>query len=370
MCSRKPKHSNEIFVRVDASRNIGTGHFFRTLALSDYMPDFNFQPHFIARSLPATCIEFIKLRNYQLTLIPKIKSFQDEIKYLKSLLNHKLSTLLLDISHEETISALKEFISYLFEAKTTFKLILIIDGLKRTALTNYSNLPADIVVTPYFGAKSISPNKEKGFLHLAGPEFMIFHKNYLKFSPDKRIINSIASKLLVTFGGSDPKNLTLEVLTAFKSFTGQKLNIKIIVGPGFEPHQIQQISDASKKLEHKCKIIYSPESLYELLLWCDIAISTTGLTKYEMAMTGTPSILFSIDEDHDNSTKDFLNVHNVINLGVAANFKGEKLISTIKSLLDDEKARKQMSHSGMQILDGYGAQRILTSLRESINDKY
>ena len=119
-----------------------------------------------------------------------------------------------------------------------------------------------------------------------------------------RRITSIASNLLITCGGSDPTETTLLAIKAAGKIETH-LNLRVIIGPLFSDSLEMRIREEIDKLDHFCEIIQKPKSLREHLLWCDVAISASGLTKYELAATSTPSIHFH-RLHHDNVNRVFV----------------------------------------------------------------
>ena len=61
--------------------------------------------------------------------------------------------------------------------------------------------------------------------------------------------------------------------------------------------------------DHSISIVKSPNTLFNLMHWADIAISSNGLTKYELAATGLPSVLLSNDKYHDEANEPPIKIH-------------------------------------------------------------
>ena len=142
------------------------------------------------------------------------------------------------------------------------------------------------------------------------------------------------------------------------------LKIRIIIGPLFSKENEKNINDIIENSPHNIKLIMSPESLREHFLWSDITISASGLTKYELAVTGTPTILFSIDKNHNQINKYFTNVSGFIDIGVGINknlLNRETLL-----LLNSDKLRKDFSKKSQTFIDGKGCLRIVNSISEKL----
>ena len=86
------------------------------------------------------------------------------------------------------------------------------------------------------------------------------------------------------------------------------------------------------------------------------------LTKYELAATGTPTILMSIDQYHHNVNKAFSKLSSVINLGVAEKVSTKALADKIIDLMHNHQKRTQLSISGRHLVDGHGARRLTNEI--------
>ena len=88
----------------------------------------------------------------------------------------------------------------------------------------------------------------------------------------------------------------------------------------------------------------------------------SGFTKYELAATGTPAILVSIDADHAAFHGPFERLGTARHLGVVERVSPAELARAICALLDDSAARRAMSAAGREVMNGRGAARITDAL--------
>ena len=103
--------------------------------------------------------------------------------------------------------------------------------------------------------------------------------------------------------------------------------------------------------------------------WADLAIATSGLTKYELAATGTPAILISPDQIHTTANEPFAALGSAVDLGWIQRVTPSELASKVRSLLDDTEQRGAMACAGMRAVDGRGAARIAAALNDLAHAK-
>jgi UDP-2,4-diacetamido-2,4,6-trideoxy-beta-L-altropyranose hydrolase len=231
--------------------------------------------------------------------------------------------------------------------------LLFIDGGMPMALRSVINTPRiDLLVAPYVGEQ---PVLNADYKSLCGSAYYPLAKSFAStvFSD----VPETASRILVTCGGSDISNLTPLVLQGLE-MVGQNLEIRVVTGPLFRDSLICELRALVSAMTHEVQIEYDPDNMAALMNWADMAIATSGLTKYELAATGTPSILISIDEDHELVNRQFLKAGTAISLGVSNSLTAHCVRDAVTELAADRKQRKSMSEAGQFLIDGKGSERI------------
>lgn len=216
----------------------------------------------------------------------------------------------------------------------------------------------DVLVVPYALSKVQSEAAASvGQVQLLGTAFAVVSSEFTCIP--NRSHREVADRILITCGGSDPMNWTPLILDCLNT-VDTPLDIRVIVGPLFSSTLIGKVRKSAHCNRHAVMLVMSPECLAEHMVWCDMAISASGLTKYELAATGTPTLLFSIDDDHEDSNEPFSLLATAIDLG--ARPSPSSIAAECCRILDDHELRKTLGAASQSAIDGQGANRLVSEL--------
>jgi spore coat polysaccharide biosynthesis protein SpsF len=160
-------------------------------------------------------------------------------------------------------------------------------------------------------------------------------------------------QVLVTMGASDPRDFTRLALKAAMRMT-MPARLRFIIGPNFaNPRGVaDQIETAG------FEAIGNVADLAAEFARADLALISFGVTAYEMAALGVPSLYLALSEDHGRSASAFCQA----GMGdiVAPDVDG--IASALGRLIEDRDRRRAMSEAGRTMIDGQGAARIAAEL--------
>ena len=134
------------------------------------------------------------------------------------------------------------------------------------------------------------------------------------------------SKVLVTFGSSDPNNFTKRVLDLIL-YDCQKRSIEIVIvlGPGYK-HRKKLYEHVKEK--SNVKLYYSLGIMSEVMENCQCAISSNGRTVYELAHMHIPTLVLSHHKREDTH-KYAIEKNGFIPIGIYDSNKKEKIIGEL-----------------------------------------
>ena len=173
---------------------------------------------------------------------------------------------------------------------------------------------------------------------------------------EKVPIRSEAQDVMITMGGSDPANLTAPALECIISnFEG--LNVHVVLGPSFCGLSLIERIAAGRD---NVFIHQAPDNFLELLAMMDIVVTAGGLTLYECAWLGRPSISIPSIEHEEYIAQGFSSKAGFMDLKRYQSGETEKsLVQSMHDLLQNKNKRCEMSLNGQTVVDGCGAERIL-----------
>lgn len=338
-----------------AGNDLGYGHLSRCLSLAEYADNSAISisfllfgdNHALSRVEQAgyKCslepISSLDLKNGFAGRVPKDIEIYDAI--------------LIDLSHQNILIDIQCIDRLFQEIRKRARIVILIDALGVQALaTKYPGLPIDVLVVPYvFPTPPVN-----GLWHtLKGPRYAVLSKAYANYK--QRIVRHDADRILVSCGGGDPTMITPIILHSIERIS-KILNVRVIIGPLFNQSIKEALRNAISNSKHIVELIYAPTTLAEHMRWCDIAIATTGLIKYELAATATPSILFSIDKVHDLINRPFEKMGTAIDLGIS--HEPQLVADQITKLLENYELRVSMGIAGRRLVDGKGAERLINEI--------
>ena len=352
-----------VCIRVDAYPEIGYGHLKRCLVIAKCFYERGEEVCFILVGDSVAAAE-IKRAGFDLIKTSKETSFSKQIDTIKLYNFENIGITIIDIAHSRAIQDSGGLALYLEElTKKSFTVLIDSFGVQ-SVRENSPKFSCNILVSPYVGEQKST--KKTSYTELLGVDYFVLDAAYHNYR--KKSIRKLANKILITCGGSDPSSISSKILYALNSDEKRNFDIKVIVGSGFSSKLNEILFKLVECGPHNVDLVKSPDNLSSEMSWCDIAISTSGLTKYELSATGTPTILISIDSNHDAVNQYFVREKSVVDLGDVKNFTDIKLLNNVWMLLENADERGRQSLVGQNLIDGNGSVNLVEEILKIKND--
>jgi len=360
-------YKKHVLFRADGSNELGTGHIMRCLAFAQWLKKNGVPSVLVMKDYDHAIIGLSRSFNCKVETISGACSFKKDANITKAFADkYRADVIISDMNNTDTLTRVKEYEEYLEILKNDNKFSIVIDGFGNECISAKTRIPSDITIIPYFGSEDGTYMSYDETQYLLGSKYFIFREEFRKATEIKRKIKKNANNILVTMGGSDPFKITIKVAKALSRMDKLYLNLKVVLGAAFDSKAKKEVKAILGKFKGCYKIMENCDNMAKLMLWSDLAIINGGLTKYETAITGTPTLVISHSEAEANIMRDFQKGGSAVHLGYIKDINERTIYEGVKNLLDNNLSRKRMSESGRNMLDAKGASRIISRIPKEL----
>lgn len=353
----------KIAIRVDASSQIGTGHFMRCLTLADALKQRGAQIRFVSRHLPghlrgmlaANGHEFMPLEDNSCEATPDdlahahwlgTSQYADAQDSIKVLSDQAWDWLIVD---HYALDARWESV-----LRQTAKNILAIDDLADRQhdcdVLLDQNLHANMD-TRYTG-------KVPEYCRLLlGPGYALLRDEFRQFHEQVKPRTGPVKRALVFFGGVDADNYTGCAVEALVNLGIEGLHVDVVIGAQ-HPHR-EQIESTCAEHHFDCHV--QTRRMAELMAAADLSIGAGGSATWERCCLGLPTFSICTADNQVSQVADAASE----GLLYAPEIKDD-LTHTIRrhlyALMANGYLRLSISRNAMQAVDGRGVLRVIENL--------
>ena len=338
--ARMPRRS--VLFRVDAGPDIGLGHLQRCLSLASALRRFDARCIFLTNRVRAVQSR-VRAFGFEADRLEGLESGGTENlkRTLEKAVRHQCDAMVVDSYHADA--------DYLGLLRATGLFVVAVDDLARHPF------PCQLVVNGGAHALHLPYRSSSGDTRfLLGPRYALLHPEFWDTPP--RTVQQTSGNVLVTLGGADPHNLMPMLLSVLDDLPGE-FTVTAIVGPFFKNRtEIQATANGCRR---PVRLIRSPDSIRDLMLQADLAISAGGQTLYELAAAGTPTVAVQVADNQVASMRALVAEGVVYTGGCVGEARlRDRVREAVKMLLADKDTRARMIAAGQRLLDGQGARRI------------
>lgn len=293
-----------IVFRVDASRDIGTGHVMRCLTLAEALRSKGHECSFISRLHLGNLITQIQKRGFKTHSLPAASTnyqIRDNdpphIVWLgvSPEIDAKQSTEIISEIKPDWLVVDHYALNSVWENEIKYHVkIMVIDDL---ADRNHScNLLLDQTYKRIGDDyKNLVPPEAT---LLCGAKYALLRPEFEKlrgFSLRRRNEGQLRH-ILITMGGVDKDNVTCSVLKSICS-TSLNSNCQITVVMGAMAPWVKEVKSMASKLPWSTQVVCGVDDMAERMCKADLAIGAAGATSWERCCLGLPTILVVLAEN-------------------------------------------------------------------------
>ena len=361
----------KVAFRLDASEQIGTGHFFRCLTIANRLQQKGASSRFVSYPLPQSLIDLLEQLGHEYyelfasiedkkdspdTMIAHhhwIPSSQqiDAQKTIQSLAGLTWDYMIVDhyALSSEWESALKPYVNK----------ILVIDDLADR------QHDCDFLVDQNYYADYKTRYQTKVSPHcqlLLGPQYALLRDDFLETTRNRDSFSPNVKEILVFMGGVDAGNYTIKVLNALLLSELNTCSIHVVIGQSHP--DVQGIQEFCRLHGFFCHV--QTKNMANLMKSADMAIGAGGISVWERAYFGLPTITIELAENQRKQLSDAA----IQGLVYCPDLNKDQweldLADHIRSLIHNPYLREHISKMCQQSVDGQGVTRVVDKLTQTI----
>ena len=183
-----------------------------------------------------------------------------------------------------------------------------------------------------------------------GPRFATLRSEFLGLPPKE--IRDPATRILLTFGGTDPSGLTSRFAHVLQDLP---VELIVILGPGAR----------EQALPTSCTVLRDVRSMAAEMMRADVIVTSAGRTVYEAAVTGTPVVV--VAQNAREATHAHLGYDTgVVFLGIGTLVEDRHVREVVARLLASADLRAELSARLRSSIDVSGGLRIASRIRDML----
>ncbi len=203
--------------------------------------------------------------------------------------------------------------------------------------------------------------------HAAGavtdPAFIALRPEFQAAHGLARIVREPVRELLIVQGGSDTYGFTPRIIAMLAGLRIRP-HATVVLGAAFRHEAALRLAVQESPLD--LTVIRNAPRMAELMLAADLAITAGGLTMFELACVGTPSLIVCA-ERFEVETAGRLEAAGAVEcLGFGEDVAEARLRPAVETLAGDLQRRQRMSACGMRLVDGRGCLRIVQLVKQAL----
>ncbi|GAB6041601.1 PseG/SpsG family protein [Endothiovibrio diazotrophicus] len=339
---------SEILFRVDGGKvwGLSFGHVYRCLELARELDQLGtFSLRFLMKEYPEG-VQLVRDAGYPVATLPVESSPADEVA---AMLGAPERTIVVD-RHDADRLAMEPLLAQ-------GRQVVVIDDLGHKTLCVSKVVNGSIVpdVWHYGPCPDGAPDL------FTGPDYFVLSPLYDDIVA--KPVPARAASVLVTFGGSDPRGLTMSVAKSIAA-DPPPMTFDFVIGPGYGDGR--ELADTLAPLAERVRLHRSLPELRSALLAADLVVCAGGRTALEAARVGTPAILIPSIEHEVPVANRLADAGCAIDLGM---WNGEPtsrgLARALDELMVSVERRDGMGRAGRSLIDGRGRRRVAALIAES-----
>jgi UDP-2,4-diacetamido-2,4,6-trideoxy-beta-L-altropyranose hydrolase len=337
-----------LLIRADASAAIGSGHVMRCLALAQGWQDAGGTVVLASAELPLAIENRLTAEKIEVIRLPRNTGANEEISVITTV--SRLRNGRWAVIDGEGFSA--EYIETW--KKHDFRVLLLDDfGSARVQFV-------DLVLNQNLDvSRETYPSCRDDARLLLGTKYILLRREFGRVKP-RVAAEQIATRMLITFGGSDPDGLTEKVLEVVEADL-LDLSVTAVIGSA----NARALALQHKAFSTGVTVLVDPPNLPALMLESDLAVIIAGGTLWELLHCGCAVLSYARNSLQRGLISKLAQAGAVWDLGPVTQFAAEDIRIAIRKVAGSHALRERMCATGRSIVDAGGAGRVVRRMLEA-----
>lgn len=374
----------QVAFRTDASLQMGSGHVMRCLTLADALKAKGAQCDFISRAHPGHLLEVICQRGYRVNSLAAPENKENDAIKSSTVTVQEVSQ---SQPHEPVHAAwlgstwqadARETAAVLASLQPDWLVVdhYAIDRRWEEALTiQYRQLLIidDLADRPHLGNVLLDQNlgrQQEDYINLVptacdvltGPHYALLRPEFAALRPyslRRRQAGFDLQQLLISMGGVDQPNATLQVLQALKT-CNLPPSCRITVVMGVTAPWLQSVQELATQMPWFTEVVVNVSDMAQRLADSDLAIGAAGMTSWERCCLGVPTLMVVLAENQQPGARALEALQAARLIGTVSDI-ATLLPLAIAELMSAER-QSRMSLVASSITDGRGVEKVIEAM--------
>ena len=325
----------KVAFRILGTPELGLGHAYRALTLADHLAS---RPVFLIEPESSLAAHLVRSRHHEVVEVEDLSAI---VRVIEDREVDVIVNDVLDTSFEDV-----EFL------RSTNRVVVNFEDL------GPGSTCADLTINALYEHEEPLPNQRYGW------QWVCLRDEFLR--PSEGVPREM--DVLITFGGTDPRDLTTETLAVLSDLPEserQHLRLSVILGPGNPRTEaiLGYIADIEDRFQH-LEVHTSVPRMSHHMRRARLGITSNGRTTYEFAACNTPFIAISQNAREDLHTFSSI-CEGAVSLPFSEGFPGKAFHAALERMLLGSEATRVLKAS-MLHLEAYdlesGTNRVINEI--------
>ncbi|WPU65834.1 glycosyltransferase [Peredibacter starrii] len=179
-------------------------------------------------------------------------------------------------------------------------------------------------------------------------------------------LNTLSLPIAISMGGGDANNKTLKLLKNLKNCKAP-VTFWVLLGEGYSHSYDELVKEVTKDTTHEVILVRSNRHMWHVLQNCALGIFPGGITVYEAAYAGLPSVVIVEDDAQAYLVEELVEKGVCLTISASAESYPKSLVEVIDGIFKDRSKLLNM-HASSVCIDGHGKERIFNLINDFVKE--